>query len=87
MVNITNTMFNDRKKLGMVSADLQNHSECRGRLQGRLVKLSDKPHPRWRKLGSKMDTMMMICLKKMCKAHPTHLYFSPKHNRLFGYLV
>ena len=33
---------NDRKKLGMDSADLQNHSEWRGRLQERLVK---KPNP------------------------------------------
>ena len=31
-------MKNDRKKLDMDSADLQNRSEWRGRLQGRLVK-------------------------------------------------
>ena len=34
---------NDRNKLGMDSADLQNHSEWRGRLRERLVK---KPNPR-----------------------------------------
>ena len=34
---------NDRKKLGMDSADPQNHSEWRGRLRERLVK---KPNPR-----------------------------------------
>ena len=34
---------NDRKKLGMDSADPQNRSEWRGRLQERLVK---KPNPR-----------------------------------------
>ena len=34
---------NDRKKLGMDSADPQNHSKWRGRLQERLVK---KPNPR-----------------------------------------
>ena len=34
---------NDRKKLDMDSADPQNRSEWRGRLQGRLVK---KPNPR-----------------------------------------
>ena len=33
---------NDRKKLGMDSADPQNHSERRGRLRERLVK---KPNP------------------------------------------
>ena len=46
---------NDRKKLGMDSADPQNRSEWRGRLRGRLVK---KPNPQ----GSKMDTMMMMML-------------------------
>ena len=39
---------NDRKKLGMDSADPQNCSEWRGRLRERLVK---KPNPRWRKTG------------------------------------
>ena len=39
---------NDRKKLGMDSADPQNLSEWRGRLRERLVK---KPNPRWRKTG------------------------------------
>ena len=34
---------NDRKKLGMDSADPQNRSEWRGRLRKRLVK---KPNPR-----------------------------------------
>ena len=34
---------NDRKKLGMDSADPQNRSEWRGRLRERLVK---KPNPR-----------------------------------------
>ena len=34
---------NDRKKLDIDSADPQNRSERRGRLQGRLVK---KPNPR-----------------------------------------
>ena len=33
-------LLNDRKKLGMDSADPQNHSEWRGHLQGRLVKLA-----------------------------------------------
>ena len=31
-------LVDDRKKLGMDSADPQNHSEWRGRLRGRLVK-------------------------------------------------
>ena len=39
---------NDRKKLGMHSADPQNRSEWRGRLRERLVK---KPNPRYRKTG------------------------------------
>ena len=39
---------NDRKKLGMDSADPQNFSEWRGRLRERLVK---KPNPRLRKTG------------------------------------
>ena len=39
---------NDRKKLGMDSADPQNCSEWRGRLRERLV---IKPNPRWRKTG------------------------------------
>ena len=39
---------NDRKKLGMDSADSQNCSEWRGRLRERHVK---KPNPRWRKTG------------------------------------
>ena len=39
---------NDRKKLGMDSADPQNCSEWIGRLRERLVK---KPNPRWRKTG------------------------------------
>ena len=39
---------NDRKKLGMDSADSQNCSEWRGRLRERLVR---KPNPRWRKTG------------------------------------
>ena len=39
---------NDRKKLGMDSADPQNRSEWRGRLRERLVK---KPNPRYRKTG------------------------------------
>ena len=39
---------NDRKKLGLDSADPQNCSEWRGRLRERLVK---KPNPRWRKTG------------------------------------
>ena len=36
-------LVDDRKKLGMESADPQNRSEWRGRLQGDL---SDKPNPR-----------------------------------------
>ena len=55
---------NDRKKLGMDSADPQNRSEWRGRLRERLVK---KPNPRSKsptlgrgKQGSKMDMMMMM---------------------------
>ena len=39
---------NDRKKLGMDSADPQNPSEWRGRLRERLVK---KTNSRWRKTG------------------------------------
>ena len=31
-------LLNDRKKLGMESADSQNRSEWRGRLRGRLVR-------------------------------------------------
>ena len=48
---------NDRKKLGMDSADPQNRSELRGRLRERLVK---KPNPRRGKQSSKMDMMMMM---------------------------
>ena len=48
---------NDRKKLDMDSADPQNRSEWRGRLQGRLVK---KPNSQKRKTGYKTDMMMMI---------------------------
>ena len=41
--SLDEVLENDRKKLGMDSADPQNRSEWRGRLQERLVK---KPNPR-----------------------------------------
>ena len=44
---------NDRKKLGMDSADPQNRSEWRGRLR-------ERPTLGTGKQGSKMDMMMMI---------------------------
>ena len=46
---------NDRKKLGMDSADPQNRSEWRGCLRERLVK---KPNLGRGKQGSKMDMMI-----------------------------
>ena len=48
---------NDRKKLGMDSADPQNRSEWRGRLRERLVK---NPTLGRGKQGSKMDMMTMM---------------------------
>ena len=50
---------NDRKKLGMDSADPQNCSEWRGRLCERLVK---SPTLGRGKQGSKMDMMMMMMM-------------------------
>ena len=51
---------NNRKKLGMDSADPQNHSEWRGRFEKALSK---SPLLRRGKLGSKMDMMKMMMLK------------------------
>ena len=50
---------NDRKKLGMDSADPQNCSEWRGRLRENLSK---SPTLGGGKQGSKMDMMMMMMM-------------------------
>ena len=52
----------DRKKLGMDSANSQNCSEWRGRLQGRLVRQASSPSLVEEIIGFQMD-MMMIMLK------------------------
>ena len=48
--------MNDRKKLGMDSADPQNRSEWRGHLQGRLIRQATLDRG---KRGLKMDMMMI----------------------------